>query len=245
MNLLCIIFFSLTTLILSQPACQFSHQGENYDLSPLAKAGVLQAADAARVYTYFVTICGNNVPQPCELNNNMPPAKLYCPQQVGYCQQGTVGSSKMGFCIGITTSPSQTTIRNCQIEIIYTEPNQRLPGDGIARVGKVTIKCNPGGALVSNLKAISPSQVTDYEFHFDSYAACPLSLSGGSIILIIFFVLVFVYLAGGIGYNYFKNNARTPQELFPHLEFWKTIPGLVQLGITFTIRKFRVLIGKE
>jgi len=125
------------------------------------------------------------------------------------------------------------------VEILYTEPQ-------LGRHGRVTINCKPGG-LVGNEKAISPVQITDpYQFTFDSSAACPGGggLSGGSILLIIIFSLLLVYIAAGAAFNYLKLQARTPQELFPHLEFWKSVPGLVQDGVTFTIQKIRGLAGQ-
>jgi len=169
-----IIFLSLSTLTLSCP-CTFTQEGRIFDLSPLNEAGVISGTDSNNIYTYQITICNNSVPQPCELSNGLPPFKLYCPEGVGYCQQGRIGGGLYGFCVGVTSFPQRTTvIPGKGLEIIYTEPFPRVPGDGMARLGKVIINCNPGGPLISNIRAISPAVVDGYEFHFDSYTACPL-----------------------------------------------------------------------
>ncbi|XP_073237795.1 uncharacterized protein [Porites lutea] len=59
-------------------------------------------------------------------------------------------------------------------------------------------------------------------------------LSKGSIILIIFFVLVFVYLICGILIKKFKMGAEGLTEMVPNFEFWADIPSLIKDGVVFT-----------
>jgi len=247
MNLLISLFlFSWAILTLSQPPCKFTDkEGHYYDLTPLSKAPV--SGSDGQDYTYTVSICSNSLPQPCEITNGQPTPdnQRACVNQVGYCQTGINSHAGYGFCIGTSDNPTDTAgIPGGKGVTIYYQEPRRVVG----RSGTVTINCNPSSPLVGPVKAISPTPNAPephYELIFESWAGCPASISGGTIILIIFFALVFIYIIGGIGFNYVKNNARTPQELFPHLEFWKSVPGLIQDGVTFTIKKFKSLVGKE
>ena len=75
-------------------------------------------------------------------------------------------------------------------------------------------------------------------------------LSGGSIFLIIFFVGLFVYCAGGVALNYFyfsKNSpsmSSSPVELIPNVAFWKDLPFLMRDGGMFCVTQFRALCTK-
>ena len=50
--------------------------------------------------------------------------------------------------------------------------------------------------------------------------------------LIIFFVGGLLYVAGTVGFNFFRG--KRGLELAPHPEFWKMIPGLIVDGFKFT-----------
>lgn len=56
-------------------------------------------------------------------------------------------------------------------------------------------------------------------------------LSAGSVLLILFFVGVFIYLAVGIVLN--RRNGAEGWEVIPHLLFWKALPSLVVEGAIF------------
>jgi len=58
-------------------------------------------------------------------------------------------------------------------------------------------------------------------------------LTAGSILLITCFVLVLVYLLGGIAFNKVTRQA-TGVEVMPHPEFWKGLPGLIKDGMVFS-----------
>merc|ERR1712136_123617 len=55
-------------------------------------------------------------------------------------------------------------------------------------------------------------------------------LSGGSILLIIFFSVMFVYILTGTLFMKFKRNA-IGSEMFPNKSFWTNCPGLVKDGV--------------
>ncbi|KAH9520381.1 hypothetical protein Btru_060627 [Bulinus truncatus] len=54
-------------------------------------------------------------------------------------------------------------------------------------------------------------------------------LSPGSIMLIIFFVLLIVYVVAGSAFNYHRQKT-VGREMLPNYGFWSTIPGLAQDG---------------
>ncbi|CAF2456754.1 unnamed protein product [Rotaria sp. Silwood2] len=70
--------------------------------------------------------------------------------------------------------------------------------------------------------------------------ACPLKrgITGGTIFIIILFVLIMIYLVTGILYNRFKQN-QTGLALIPNLSFWLLICGLFINGCKFAWSFFR------
>ena len=58
-------------------------------------------------------------------------------------------------------------------------------------------------------------------------------LSGGSLFLILFFVLSSVYFAAGAGYNYKYNDMRG-RDMLPQWTYWRQLPGLVKDGGKFS-----------
>ena len=67
-------------------------------------------------------------------------------------------------------------------------------------------------------------------------------LSTGSIMVIIFFVLAFVYLAAGMAYRFRFKEARG-LDMIPNRSFWAAIPGLVFDGVKFTFQTIRGLVS--
>lgn len=57
-------------------------------------------------------------------------------------------------------------------------------------------------------------------------------LTAGGGLLIAFFVILFVYLVAGMGYNYHTGHRGI--ELVPHISFWRTIPSLIKEGFIFS-----------
>ncbi|XP_078573446.1 uncharacterized protein LOC144860179 [Branchiostoma floridae x Branchiostoma japonicum] len=78
-----------------------------------------------------------------------------------------------------------------------------------------------------------------YGFELRSPCACPgatascasagSGLSGGTVLIIIFIVLVSVYLIAGVLYMSFVRNA-TGMERIPNIGFWRDLPALVKDG---------------
>lgn len=67
-------------------------------------------------------------------------------------------------------------------------------------------------------------------------------ISPGSIMLILLFVGIVVYLAAGIAYNALKNGERGLQ-MIPQYDFWHNFPFLVIDGFKFIAHKFQALRG--
>ncbi|KAG9470599.1 cation-dependent mannose-6-phosphate receptor [Eleutherodactylus coqui] len=77
-----------------------------------------------------------------------------------------------------------------------------------------------------------------YLFEMDSSVACPPDeshLSVGSILLIVFAVLIGLYIIGGFLYQRFVVGAKG-MEQFPNITFWKELGNLVADGCDFVCR---------
>ncbi|XP_063290710.1 cation-dependent mannose-6-phosphate receptor isoform X1 [Pelobates fuscus] len=109
------------------------------------------------------------------------------------------------------------------------------------RKAMIMISCNKN-TLADGFMAIkeerSKSNECFYLFEMDSSVACPPEeshLSVGSILLIVFAVLIAVYLIGGFLYQRFVVGAKG-MEQFPNITFWQEFGNLVADGCDFTCR---------
>ncbi|XP_018322197.1 uncharacterized protein LOC108734927 [Agrilus planipennis] len=89
----------------------------------------------------------------------------------------------------------------------------------------------------SYLLALPPDSST-YNLVLFSPHSCVLlyhrGLSTGSVLLIIFFVCLTVYLVGGVLVLHFLRGARG-KEMIPNYEFWSGLPSLVRDGFLFLL----------
>jgi len=154
-------------------------------------------------------------------------------------------------------------VANAITSLTYDAPSASLtlrltggdycPGNQKYREAIIVFKCGTTlGAPVYR------SEVTcAYTFDWTSSAACPLDkapgggggggsggLSIGSILSIVFFCSVFIYLAAGATYNYKVKELRGV-ELVPNLEFWQGLPSLVKDGLGFTKDKINGALNKS
>jgi len=133
--------------ITSPQSCKITaSDGSAYDLSAL-QGSPISATDKENLWTYTVSVCSNQV-----LCKDSP---------AGYCQTGPQIYSVGNFG-QITGKPDGKGV-----DLMYWDTNN-------GRVGHVNITCNPGGPLVGDKVAISPSNILEYEFNFSSSAACPV-----------------------------------------------------------------------
>jgi len=226
--ILSLIFVAVVVVNGQVPTTFVSSDGYVYDLSSLISQNPISQIDDQNLWTYRIAICQNNIA--CDVCTG-----------AGYCQSGVLGGKNYVYCIGMIDKGLSGIAGGKGVKLVYTESTG-------GRIGTVTINCVPGGALVANKKVISPQKVTDYEFIFDSSAACPTgsqaTISGGSIFLILFFSIAALYVIGFVIYNFAVVKVAPGIELIPHLEFWKSVPGLVQDGVTFTIQKAKGAVGQ-
>ncbi|KAE8589637.1 hypothetical protein XENTR_v10017671 [Xenopus tropicalis] len=110
-----------------------------------------------------------------------------------------------------------------------------------ARKAMVMISCNKGtvgdGFTVIQEERNKSSECF-YLFEMDSSLACPPEeshLSAGSILLIVFAVLVAVYLIGGFLYQRFVVGAKG-MEQFPNITLWQELGNLSADGCDFVCR---------
>jgi len=159
------LFFVLSLIFLVSikaqtiPCRATADDGSEYDLTPLIDR-VLIAKDADSLpFSYEVKICRNDLTCGTCLT-------------AGYCQIPYFGGNR--YCIGKIADGQITGKDNGEgVELIY---NNGDPANGVNRMGKVTINCNPA-TLIGTMKAISPAtDVTKYEFIVESSAGCPINV---------------------------------------------------------------------
>lgn len=121
----------------------------------------------------------------------------------------------------------------------YTGDNVTGTGTAKLRQSSISLICVPNSA-VNNLTAKGEKVAEDvnYIFTLRSPHACLVpnpGLSAGSVLLILLFVAVMVYIIGGMLFLRFYRGA-SGVEMIPNYEFWKDFPLLVKDGMIFTFR---------
>ncbi|KAM4702573.1 cation-dependent mannose-6-phosphate receptor [Rhinophrynus dorsalis] len=110
-----------------------------------------------------------------------------------------------------------------------------------ARKAMVMISCNKntlGDGFTVIKEERNKSRECFYLFEMDSSLVCPpeeSKLSAGSILLIVFAVLVAVYIIGGFLYHRFVVGAKG-MEQFPNIAFWQELGNLTADGCDFVCR---------
>uniref|UniRef100_A0A2C9LU25 Cation-dependent mannose-6-phosphate receptor n=1 Tax=Biomphalaria glabrata TaxID=6526 RepID=A0A2C9LU25_BIOGL len=153
---------------------------------------------------------------------------------LGSCQDSAickkVGSDyvTMGSQAGVTWSytgyypmATYTTSENRRTEVLmmcdksYTEP--RIDVVGELNPGILSINMFTNCACPNVCKRVDP--IPDENG----------GLSTGSILLIIFFVTLIVYVVGGAAFNYHRDQ-KVGKEMLPNYNFWSLVPGLILEG---------------
>ncbi|XP_075072223.1 cation-dependent mannose-6-phosphate receptor [Mixophyes fleayi] len=113
--------------------------------------------------------------------------------------------------------------------------------DKESRKAMIMISCNKN-TLADGFMIISEERQKSndcfYLFEMDSSVACPAEeshLSVGSILLIVFAVLIALYIIGGFLYQRFVVGAKG-MEQFPNFTFWQEFGNLVADGCDFVCR---------
>ncbi|XP_068111362.1 cation-dependent mannose-6-phosphate receptor [Hyperolius riggenbachi] len=113
--------------------------------------------------------------------------------------------------------------------------------DNEPRKAMIMISCNKntlgdGFTIISEER--NKSQDCFYLFEMDSSVACPIEdshLSVGSVLLIVFAVLLALYIIGGFVYQRFVVGAKGIEQ-FPNITFWQELGNLVADGCDFVCR---------
>jgi len=109
------------------------------------------------------------------------------------------------------------------------------------RQSKITLKCDPsepGNGTIPKFTESGSGKVL-YSGTFTSKYACATGgssggLSVGSILLIIFFPLLLMYIIIGLLINRYGRGIESMPEMLPNHSFWADFPFLVKDGVVFT-----------
>lgn len=140
------------------------------------------------------------------------------------------------------------TIVEGDIILVYEEVTG---SDNKHRKGVITLKCdeNKYPGYFSEFTEKDSSSPLQYEATFTSKCVCDDGcpnvpggngsqgsggLSTGSILLIVFIPLIFVYFIAGMLYNKYHKGTNTFPEMIPNHSFWSDFPFLIKDGCVFT-----------
>ncbi|KAI0240731.1 hypothetical protein LSAT2_008488 [Lamellibrachia satsuma] len=106
------------------------------------------------------------------------------------------------------------------------------------RNATVILKCSSAESGKLEPHGETPPGSMHYEFVLHTKYVCLPSpshgISTGSILLILFFVALLVYLVGGTLLKHFLQGARGWEQI-PNVSFWKDFPSLVRDGVMFAV----------
>jgi len=211
-----------------------ANDGTAYDLTGLPTITGVDPADNFK-WTYSTNLC-SPLPMACDV----------CAMDAGYCQVSP--SRQTIFCVGSSSAPP-IAIAGLDggkgVVATFTSPPDK---GGTVRKGTVTVNCDAAAAQPQNIKIHNPDNPTGYYISFDHVLGCGNggggALSGGSIFLILVFAGIAAYFLAGVIFLGAVKGQRG-KEMIPNLGFWTMVPGLIQDGATFSIKKIKGLAGKE
>lgn len=242
-----VLLLALISLTFAQDLCPATIGQTSYPSLPNLRATADYLAQDTAGNNYQWNFCGLSVSYPscagiansCSCQNGAGASPKSCGTTGNQVLTAVVSSninSVNFFWAGGSTSGSCTNARSTNITITC------LKNAPTTVVGLVTeSNVIPVGATASCL----------YNIAMQSGAVCPKTssggssgvkppkkggLSGGSIFLIIISCLAFVYVAGGMIFNWQKYDA-SGWELCPNREFWSGFGGLIKGGALFTWSK--------
>ncbi|XP_074623407.1 uncharacterized protein LOC141881522 [Acropora palmata] len=134
------------------------------------------------------------------------------------------------------SNDSKFSLENGNVVLTY---GAQKGTDGHMRKSKIILKCDlkaPGNGTIDKITQSSEGATSVYTGTFISSYACPKGgksssrLSTGSILLIVFFPLLLLYIVAGILINYHGRGVRSVPEMLPNYSFWTDFPFLVKDG---------------
>ncbi|XP_015761336.1 PREDICTED: uncharacterized protein LOC107340496 [Acropora digitifera] len=135
--------------------------------------------------------------------------------------------------------------------ITITYSPMKKEGDKSSRQGVITLKCDPSifpGKFITQFTEDKMGSNIEYRATFASKCVCDngcpaptpagnhgrKELSTGSILLIVFIPLVFIYCITGALYNKYNKGIGSFPEMIPNHSFWIGLPSLIKEGCAFT-----------
>ncbi|XP_064648078.1 uncharacterized protein LOC135500491 [Lineus longissimus] len=210
-------------------SCTYDDGSGTVDFQNLAGTSgprLLDQYDKNRQYKYSYNPCNPFTEQTC---NN-----------VAVCESTVDASGSTSFTTPAGTQDSATfTTTGGQLKIVYktrpTEFNYQTT---------VTLKCD--ASLTGSPKFDIAGAVTfnTVEMTMTHASLCAIveggggGLSIGSILIIIFFVGIIVYVAAGIVFMVFVKKESGPK-IVPNVNFWTALPGYVKDGVLFVYNSVR------
>jgi len=111
----------------------------------------------------------------------------------------------------------------------------------ITRTSIISLTCSENAGTPS-FTLTNEGEQGMYTFELQSKYACirepsASGLSAGSILLIIFLILVILYIVGGVCFNLFYRHNSGAAQVLPNTQFWSSLPGLIKEGCLFIVCK--------
>jgi len=150
------------------------------------------------------------------------------------------------FCFGVLPYSSSDPQGHCDVEVDVDYPNNDLDRIYPLDLDSCKATCLDNqlckGYVFSYNTCYLKEKMENPTYYANAYAGkCyrtspsgSSSLSGGSILLILFFVSLSIYLLAGAAFMKVKRNA-LGAEVIPNKTFWASLPGLVKDGLKLLI----------
>jgi len=230
--LITFLVFSLFLLSITtaQTNCSYTSPttGDSFDLTPLISTTYYNFSEGDKGL-WYINFCANVQGSPCKT----PGAS---------CQYGTQITGVL--------PPNFTDLNAASIGLpdgkgvnMTYYGGDYCQGPKRNRQTSIYIICNTTadpGFITEIIEPTDPAMTCMYAIKFQSTYGCPSGGSGGIevgwIFIIILIIVVFLYLAVGVVYQWKKNHA-TGLELIPNHEFWRETPGLFKDGCLYAFRK--------
>ncbi|XP_062522522.1 uncharacterized protein LOC134197252 [Corticium candelabrum] len=218
-------------------SCEMSDDSGSIDLHPLVSGQsqdqpAFQLLSNGYLYTY-------NPCTPVDYENEV--STCTANDDPAVCQIFSNGTGK-GVRCGSQADVSFTAYKHEMTGV--QEVNITYRGGQGTRFSTVTLKCDNNQHATSQFEFEGENPPGHYNFLLTSYYSCPrrsgkkLAISGGSIFLILLFVLLISYFVLGVLFQKYRRDA-SGKELIPNYQFWSSLPGLVKDGFLFLLNKCR------
>jgi len=229
--MLLIFLLSYWQLTRADDQCQFSFKDYSFDFTDL-KAKQDYTVDT-KEYQYVLNFCGN-------ANSHWDCKGSVCQ----YSKSSLKLLSTPAYWTG-SPAPMWSWLDSSKPEAGLTlryENGDSCFGGKKPRIVTVHMPCTPsanGRHIELETDNLFSCSGNGYVFKLPTCHSClggcnGTGMSQGSVLIILGLLIFMVYLSFGCWYNHRTYNTAYGLESFPHLEHWKTVPGLVYDGMQFS-----------